>query len=244
VNKIDGARILYQDDSCVVLNKVSGEAAESAASGTEGVPNHIIDLRPILAAQIPLIGNFLPQAVHRLDVPVSGCLLFARTPDALTFLNNAFARGLADKRYWAILEVPETAVPEQEELVHWISRNPRSNKSAAFEEEARGRKKAVLHCRIIGRGERYLFMEIKLLTGRHHQIRAQLAALGLHIKGDLKYGARRSEKGRGIRLHARSLTFPNPSGIDVPVHVTAMPPFRDRLWEDFAALYGPEEQIW
>jgi 23S rRNA pseudouridine1911/1915/1917 synthase len=87
-------------------------------------------------------------------------------------------------------------------------------------------------------------MEIKLLTGRHHQIRAQLAALGLRIKGDLKYGAKRSEKGGGIRLHARSLAFPNPAGGDVPIHVTAMPPLADRLWEDFSASYGSDEQIW
>jgi 23S rRNA pseudouridine1911/1915/1917 synthase len=216
MKSFDPARILYQDGSCVVINKAAGEDAE----------------------------HFPLRAVHRLDVPVSGCLLFARTPDALAFLSSAFARGLVDKRYWAILEAPETAVPGREELVHWIRWNPRSNKSAAFGEAGPGRKRAALRYRIIGRGERYLFMEIKLLTGRHHQIRAQLAALGLHIKGDLKYGARRSEKEGGIRLHARSLTFPDPSGGDAPVHVTAAPPLRDRLWEDFGALYGPEQRIW
>jgi 23S rRNA pseudouridine1911/1915/1917 synthase len=214
----------------------------------------------VLARQLPIIGNFPPRAVHRLDVPVSGCILFARTAAALAFLNNAFAQGLAEKRYWAVLEMPapgtsaglhggkgsspKASLPEQGELIHYIAWNPRTNKSAAYEAEGPGRKKAVLRYRVTGRGEHYLFMEIKLLTGRHHQIRAQLAALGLHIKGDLKYGARRSERGGGIRLHARSLAFPNPAAADVSIKVTASPPLPDRLWEDFGASYGPEEQIW
>jgi 23S rRNA pseudouridine1911/1915/1917 synthase len=239
---IEDSRILYLDEECVVINKVPGEAAEGVSPGMSGT----VDLSVVLARRLPLVGNFPPQAVHRLDVPVSGCLLFARTPGALAFLSDTFARGLAEKRYWAVLEMPgpEMNFPEQGELVHWIAGNPRTNKSTAYGEEGPGRKKAVLRCRVTGRGERYLFMEIKLLTGRHHQIRAQLAALGLHIKGDLKYGAKRSERGGGIRLHARSLAFPNPAAKDVSIHVTATPPLLDRLWEDFSASYGPEEQVW
>jgi 23S rRNA pseudouridine1911/1915/1917 synthase len=237
---IEDSRILYLDDECVVINKVPGEAAEGVLPGMSGT----VDLSAVLARRLSLAGNFPPRAVHRLDVPVSGCLLFARTPGALAFLSDTFARCLAEKRYWAVLEMPGKAIPEQGELIHWIAGNPRTNKSAAYGEEGPGRRKAVLHYRVIGRGERYLFMEIKLLTGRHHQIRAQLAALGLHIKGDLKYGAKRSERGGGIRLHARSLVFPNPAGDDVSIHVTAIPPLLDRLWEDFSAAYGPKEQVW
>jgi 23S rRNA pseudouridine1911/1915/1917 synthase len=230
---------------------MSGTVDVRAAPGM----SRTVDLSGVLARQLPLIGNFPPQAVHRLDVPVSGCLLFARTPGALAFLSGVFAQGLGtgrflgtsrflEKRYWAVLEMPGTPIPEQGEIIHWITWNPRTNKSIAYDQEGLGRKKAVLRYRIIGRGERYLFMEIKLLTGRHHQIRAQLAALGLHIKGDLKYGAKRSERGGGIRLHARSLAFPNPAGGDVPIHVTAMPPLADRLWEDFGKSCDIGEQQW
>jgi 23S rRNA pseudouridine1911/1915/1917 synthase len=229
---IEDSRILYQDEECVVINKVPGEASGGVPPGMSGA----VDVSAVLARQLPLTGNFPPCAVHRLDVPVSGCLLFARTAASLAFLNHAFAQGLVEKRYWAVLEMPETDIPEEGELVHYIAWNPRTNKSAAYGEKGPDRKKAVLRYRVTGRGERYLFMEIKLLTGRHHQIRAQLAALGLHIKGDLKYGAKRSERGGGIRLHARSLAFPNPAAAGVSITVTAAPPLQDRLWEDFGAV--------
>jgi 23S rRNA pseudouridine1911/1915/1917 synthase len=224
---IDESRIIYTNDECIVVNKISGEAAEGAVKG-------MIDLPQILGEQFG--GTF--TAVHRLDVPVSGCTLFARSPASLSFLNAAFAGGRVQKYYWAIIEMPSPALDlaETGELVHWLETDQRRNKSAAFTEEAPGRKKAILRYRICGRGTNYLFMEIELVSGRRHQIRAQLAAQGLHIKGDLKYGARRSEKAGGIRLHARSLRFPAPPGspgIEEYILVKAVPPLRDRLWEDF-----------
>lgn len=225
---IDADRILYQSPSCLVLNKIPGEAVEGAGPG-------MTDLSA-LAADL-FTGPFRPQPVHRLDVPVSGCVLFARNHEALAFLNKALAEGKMEKRYWAILEMPTDpmVLGETGELTHWISES--SHKSAAFDAPEPGRKKAVLRYRTAGRGERYLFLEIELITGRRHQIRAQLAALGLHIKGDLKYGARRSEKNGGIRLHARSLSFPAP---ETPpsegrlIQASAPPPFQDSLWEAFA----------
>jgi 23S rRNA pseudouridine1911/1915/1917 synthase len=228
---IDESRIIYQSDACMVVNKLSGEAAEGAVKGMTDLPRLLTD---------HFGGTF--TAVHRLDVPVSGCTLFARSPGALSFLNAAFAAGRVQKYYWAIIEMPPPDLAETGELVHWLETDLRRNKSAAFTEEAPGRllqrssprKKAILRYRISGRGTNYLFMEIELVSGRHHQIRAQLAALGLHIKGDLKYGARRSEKAGGIRLHARSLRFPSPSpGTEDYILVKAAPPLRDRLWEDF-----------
>jgi 23S rRNA pseudouridine1911/1915/1917 synthase len=122
---------------------------------------------------------------------------------------------------------------EGEDLIHWLAFDRRQNKSRAFTEPGPDRKKGILRCRLCGTGLRYLFLEINLITGRHHQIRAQLAALGMPVKGDLKYGARRSEKTGGIRLHARSLSFPNPTGTGDPLRVTAAPPLRDPLWEAF-----------
>jgi len=181
-------------------------------------------------------------------MPVSGCLLLARNPEAAAFLSAAFASHDARvvKRYWAIIEKPplDSKLPSSGELVHWLSENRKANKSYANEgpPSPKGRraglKKAVLRYRLTGEGDRYLFMEIDLVTGRHHQIRSQLAALGLHIKGDLKYGARRSEKTGGIRLHACSLVFPNPLESGETITVKALPPVMDSLWTAFAGSIG------
>jgi 23S rRNA pseudouridine1911/1915/1917 synthase len=233
------SRVLYCDAACVVVNKIAGEAVEGAGKG-------MADLPKLLAAELsapdyppPLsVGDALslPTAVHRLDVPVSGCAAFARTGEALRLLNAGFSGETVKKMYWAIVEPSENAAESAEgvELVHWIQFDPRRNKSIAHTEPGPGRKKAVLRCRPAGRGERYLFLEIELVTGRHHQIRAQFERVGLHIKGDLKYGARRSEPSGGIRLHARSLSFPNPGGGGI-ITVQADPPLRDNLWQAFAA---------
>ncbi|GHV79445.1 RNA pseudouridine synthase [Spirochaetia bacterium] len=225
---IDESRIIYTSDDCMVINKITGETAEG--SFPKGTVKGMADLPQILSAQFG--GTF--TAVHRLDVPVSGCTLFARTPAGLSFLNAAFATGRVQKYYWAIIEItpPSMNLEKSGELIHWLETDHQRNKSTAFSEAAAGRKKALLRYRIIGKGTNYFFMEIELVTGRHHQIRAQLAALGIHIKGDLKYGARRSEKAGGIRLHAHSLCFPE-EYMDEYVTVKAAPPLRDRLWEDF-----------
>jgi 23S rRNA pseudouridine1911/1915/1917 synthase len=233
---IEAARILYLSDACVVINKIPGEAVQGANQGMDDLPR-------ILREQIPatLKGRgFFPAAVNRLDVPVSGCCLFAYTPQALRFLNAEFAQGNGEKQYWGIIEKPPLSlvVPEAGELVHWIKTDVKRNKSIAYDEPGPERKKGILRYRITGYGDHYLFMEIALITGRHHQIRAQLARIGLHIKGDLKYGAHRSEKCGGIRLHAYSLSFPNPSEKETMLRFTAMPPFQDRLWDFFLTSSG------
>jgi len=248
------SRILYCDGDCVVVNKMAGEAVEGAGKG-------MIDLPKLLADQIPGLNLppvlpedalVLPTAVHRLDVPVSGCTVFARTGTALRLLNNAFRGGTVEKRYWAIVEQPKDSGVwqwldglsyEYTEIIHWIQFDSRKNKSIAHNEQGRGRKKAILRCRLAGRGRDYLFLEIDLVTGRHHQIRAQFEKLGLHIKGDLKYGARRSERDSGIRLHARLLSFPrmaacaedgNSSSAGIRrITAQADPPMADNLWQAF-----------
>jgi 23S rRNA pseudouridine1911/1915/1917 synthase len=232
-------RVLFINNDIIVVNKRAGEAMEGAGRG-------MVDLPKLLAERYGLKksrgGEFAPTAVHRIDVPVSGCALFARTPKALAFLNNVFSRnvyqgGRAEKYYWAVIEKSEEAkrLAETGELVHWIQTNTKKNKSGAYDKKTAIRKEGILRYRIKGTGENYTFMEVELVTGRHHQIRAQLAALGLHIKGDLKYGAARSEKDGGIRLHARSLYFPDPSAPGNFIHVTADPPVMDRLWKNFAS---------
>jgi 23S rRNA pseudouridine1911/1915/1917 synthase len=243
-------RILYCDANCIVVNKIAGEAVEGAGKG-------MVDLPKLLAEQISGLNLTpaesedalaLPAAVHRLDVPVSGCAAFARTGPALRFLNNAFRGAEVEKRYWAIVEQPKDSKASQwieglssefTEIIHWIQFEPRKNKSFAHNEEGRGRKKAVLRCRLAGKGRDYLFLEIDLVTGRHHQIRAQFEKLGLHIKGDLKYGARRSEREGGIRLHARLLSFPCiGSGSAPKITVQADPPIQDNLWQAFQMAVG------
>ncbi|MDR2110741.1 MAG: RNA pseudouridine synthase [Spirochaetaceae bacterium] len=230
---IDESRVLYTDEQILVINKLPGEAMEGAGAG-------MIDLPRLLAEQYGTVkkgggGEFPPTAVHRLDVPVSGCALFARTPQALSSINAAFSRGRAERYYWAVIENPPPSLvfPETGELFHWIETDKKQNKSFAHDKKGPKRQEGILRYRVKGRGHYYTFLEIELVTGRHHQIRAQLAALGIHIKGDLKYGARRSEKGGGIRLHARSLYFPEPSKKGSVIQVTASPPVQDRLWRDF-----------
>ncbi len=203
-------------------------------------------LKEVFGARVELV-----EAVNRLDVPVTGCALFALSGSALAFLNACFSTDSAGKNssvekiYWAIVEKPAERlcggmfsespfnIQIEQTLTHWIETNSKTNKSFAFNEEKPYRKKAVLKYKIIGEGKNYLFVEVKLFSGRHHQIRAQLAAVGLHIKGDLKYGAKRSEKDGGIRLHARSLSFPAPLNKDKIICVTADPPQPDALWQAF-----------
>jgi 23S rRNA pseudouridine1911/1915/1917 synthase len=238
------SRILYLSGNCAVVNKLSGEAVEGAGPGMGDMPQTLAAALAAATGPSPHDALALPVAVHRLDVPVSGCAAFALTQSALRFLNAAFSGGASfgndtapaiEKHYWAIVETPPdgTPVPDAGELVHWLRFDPLRNKSIAYNKPEPGRKKAVLRYRLVGRGRHYLFFDIELITGRHHQIRSQLARLRLHIKGDLKYGARRSEPGGGIRLHARSLVFPDPAGTGERISVIAEPPLMDNLWLAF-----------
>jgi len=243
---LEPSRILYMDARCVAVNKMCGEAVEGAGAGMGDLPAMIrrclsenglprteesgVDINERLS---------VPVAVHRLDVPVTGCALFALTQSALIFLNGVFAGNettAVEKRYWAIIEKPHTEIPPSGDMIHWLSFDPKRNKSTAYDKPGPGRKKAALAYRIVGTGQHYLFLEIQLFTGRHHQIRGQFERMGLHIKGDLKYGARRSDANGGIRLHARSLAFPHPTDGHL-VTVRAEPPLMDNLWQAFTEQY-------
>ena len=229
-------RILFQNEACIVINKIAGESSEAQYTVGDGE------------------AKLFP--VHRIDVPVTGCFLLAREKEAASFLSAAFSASAAiDKKaeerlvrkyYWAIVEMPAdgNTLPETGTLLHWVCENHKLNKAFAvseLDEISEGQrknndpKKSMLHYRVVGKGERYLFLEIELVSGRHHQIRAQLAAIALHIKGDLKYGAKRSEKGGGIRLHAHSLSFPNPLEHGKIIKIETLPPVMDALWDAFKA---------
>lgn len=153
-------------------------------------------------------GNVFVGVTHRLDRPVSGIVVFAKTSKALSRLNEMFRKGDVHKVYWAIVKNEPPA--EAGELQHWLVRNEKQNKSYAYDREVKDSKKAVLRYRVIGRSDNYRLLEVTLLTGRHHQIRCQLAKMGCPIKGDLKYGASRSNPDGSICLHARYISFVHP----------------------------------
>jgi 23S rRNA pseudouridine1911/1915/1917 synthase len=224
-NNSPASRILYQSARFIIVNKLPGEAAGNAGPGIARLSE---ELAPLFGGEAAI------TAVNRLDVPVSGCVLFARTHNALAAANALFREGAVEKRYLAVVETTEASarLPQNGELIHWLSEDSRRNRSAVFNEPGPGRKKAVLYCRAIGQGDHYTFLEIELVTGRRHQIRAQFAAAGLHIKGDLKYGARRGDK-TGVRLHAYRLAFRDPCGSEDGglIQVSAAPPVMDRLWQ-------------
>ncbi|MDR2517054.1 MAG: RNA pseudouridine synthase [Spirochaetaceae bacterium] len=232
-------RMVYRSGRYFVVNKLPGEAVEGGRAGMADLPPLLqalspgADIPPLPAGETPIP----PRAVNRLDVPVSGLCLFARTREAFIRASEQFRERTTEKRYWAIVEPPLSGplpVPEGREMVkisHWLVEDPRQNRSVAHDKKVPGGKYARLYCRAAGRGDRYLFLEILLVTGRHHQIRAQLRRLGLCVKGDLKYGARRSEKNGGIRLHASSLHFDDGDR----ARLFAPPPVMDRLWEACAA---------
>jgi 23S rRNA pseudouridine1911/1915/1917 synthase len=165
--------------------------------------------------------------VHRLDRPVAGLVVFARTSKALSRLNKMFAEGEVHKTYWAIVGAREAQ--GESLLTHWLVRNEKQNKSYAYDHEVPHSKKAILRYRSIAQGDRYALLEVQLLTGRHHQIRCQLSAMGCPIKGDLKYGARRSNPDGSISLHARRVEFIHPVSKE-PICVEAPVP-EDPLWE-------------
>ncbi len=223
-------RILYEDAFCMLVNKSIGEALNKGGKTAVFLPEFLST-----SLNIPQ-----PFVVHRLDVPVSGALLLAKGKEAAHFYSKAFSRGKIKKIYWAIVEkgpALEKLLSQSKSgtLRHWLVFNTRENKAFAYDEEGPDRLRSRLRWRFLGEGERYAFLEIDLITGRHHQIRAQLAAIGLCIKGDLKYGAKRSEPAGGIRLHAASLQFSLLGDSDERKEVKAPILRKDALWEAFLA---------
>lgn len=172
-------------------------------------------------------GNVYLGVVHRLDRPTSGIIVFAKTSKALPRLNKLFANRLAKKTYWALVknEPPKT----NDTLTHWLKKNPKNNKSTAYKKEVDDSKKAILHYKVIKTLDNFYLLEIDLETGRHHQIRSQLASIGCPIKGDLKYGFNRNNKDASISLHARTLYFIHPVK-KIAINITAPLP-KDSLWE-------------
>ena len=217
---------LYEDNHVIIVYKESGEIVQSDKTGDTPLSDIV---KAYLKEKYQKPGNVFLGVVHRLDRPVSGLVIFARTSKALSRLNEMFRVGDIHKTYWAITQ---SAPSENEgELEHWLVRNERQNKSYAYTREVPGSKRAVLRYRQLAQGEHYSLLEVTLLTGRHHLIRCQLAAMGCPIKGDLKYGAHRSNPDGSISLMSRRVEFLHPVSKQ-PISVEAPLPV-DSLWTKF-----------
>lgn len=217
-------RILFEDNHLIVINKLCGELVQGDQTGDETLADVV---KEYLRETYHKAGNVYLGIPHRLDRPTSGIVVYAKTEKALIRLNELFKGTGVKKIYWAIVD----ALPHQTEgtLVHYIIRDTKTNKSVALPVEKRGGKLAKLDYRLVSTSKNYFLLEIVLHTGRHHQIRAQLAAMGIHIKGDLKYGAARSNPDGGICLHAHSIAFTHPVKKE-PLSIVAPPP-KDALWD-------------
>lgn len=218
--------VVYEDNHIIVVNKTASEIVQGDKTGDTPLSETV---KQYLKEKYAKPGNVFIGVTHRLDRPVSGLVVFAKTSKALSRLNEMFRVGDVKKTYWAIVK---NCPPQAEgELVHYLVRNEKQNKSYAYDKEVKNSKKAILHYRLIGHSENYYLLEIDLKTGRHHQIRCQLAKMGCPIKGDLKYGFPRSNPDGSICLHARRVRFVHPVSkqeIDLIAPVPA-----GNLWNGF-----------
>jgi len=222
-------KIVYEDNHIIIVSKQSGEIVQGDKTGDTPLSE---DVKQYIKEKYAKPGNVFLGVVHRLDRPVSGLVVFAKTSKALSRLNDMFRNGEVHKTYWAITKNR----PDVEEgtLEHWLVRNEKQNKSYAYSREKPNSKKAILHYKVISTSDRYTLLEIQLMTGRHHQIRCQLAAMGCPIKGDLKYGFPRSNPDGSISLLARRVEFVHPVSKETIIAESVIPD--DNLWQSIAPL--------
>lgn len=225
---IDASRILYEDNHVIVVNKLPGELSQGDNTGDRTLAD---DIKAYLKEKYNKPGNVFLGIPHRLDRPTSGAIIYAKTDKALSRLNASFKDGDdVNKTYWAVVD---KRPPQDSGTLHsFITRDTEHNKSTAHKTVKTGAKEAILDYRLLASSDRYFLLEIALRTGRHHQIRAQLAEIGIHIKGDLKYGFPRSDKNGGIHLHARRLSFVHPTKKEV-ITLIAPVPQDDPVWAYF-----------
>ena len=218
--------VVYEDNHIIVVNKTASEIVQADKTGDTPLSETV---KQYLKEKYQKPGNVFLGVTHRLDRPVSGLVIFAKTSKALTRLNEMFRAGEVKKTYWAVVK---NAPKESEgELVHFLVRNEKQNKSYAYDKEVPNSKKAVLDYRLIGRSENYYLLEVDVKTGRHHQIRCQLAKMGCPIKRDLKYGSPRSNPDGSICLHARRVRFVHPVSKELIELKAPLP--EGNLWKGF-----------
>lgn len=220
--------ILYEDNHLIAVNKTGSDLVQGDETGDEPLSEKV---KEYIKEKYKKPGDVYLGVVHRLDRPVTGVVLFARTTKALTRMNKMFQDKEVKKTYWAVVK----ELPEEEEatLRHFILKDSKKNKSYAFPKMRLGAKEAILSYRHVSSAAKYHLLEVDLQTGRHHQIRCQLAKIGSPIRGDLKYGFDRSNANGGISLHARRISFLHPVKQE-PIEIIAPVPKDDNLWKEFA----------
>jgi 23S rRNA pseudouridine1911/1915/1917 synthase len=219
--------ILYEDNHLIVVNKKPGEIVQGDKTGDEPMSTWI---KKYIKDKYKKPGDVFLGTIHRIDRPVSGIVMFARTSKALERMNLQLKERKVSKTYWAVVKnIPE---PPSGKLVHYLIKDQAKNKSRAYTVEKPGSLKCILDYETIGRSDKYTLLKITPETGRHHQIRVQLAAIGCPIRGDLKYGSERSNKDGSIHLHARELSFFHPVNQEL-ITITAPPP-DELLWNYFS----------
>lgn len=219
-------QVLYEDNHIIIVYKQSGEIVQGDKTGDKPLSETI---KEWIKQKYAKPGNVFLGVVHRLDRPVSGIVVFAKTSKSLSRLNNMFRNGEVRKTYWAMVQTAPN-MPEAT-LTNWLVRNEKQNKSYVYNNEMPNAKQAILKYKTIGQTEHYTLLEVNLFTGRHHQIRCQLAAMGCPIKGDLKYGARRSNPDGSISLLSHKVEFIHPVSKQKIVVVSPLP--TEKVWDNF-----------
>jgi len=221
-------QILFEDNHLIIVNKKPSELVQGDKTGDLSL---IDSIKQYIKESCEKPGNVFLGLAHRIDRPVSGAVIFAKTSKALTRLNEQIKNKEIQKTYWAITKnVPPK---DEDHLIHWLIKDEAKNRSKAFNSEQNGTKKAELKYKLISKSKDYALLEIILITGRHHQIRVQLSKIGCPIKGDLKYGFPRSNKDASISLHARKLNFTHPVSKEVLEIIAPTP--SDPLWDFFSS---------
>lgn len=223
--KFSASQIIFEDNHLLVVNKKVGQLVQGDKTGDES----LLDLiKNFIKKRDEKPGNVYLGLVHRIDRPTSGLVIYAKTSKALSRLTQMVKNREITKTYWAL--VPKEMIPQSQRLVHYLKKNEKNNKAIVFPKATDGAKEAILTYQLLKTLDNYLLLEIDLETGRHHQIRAQLSKIGVPIKGDLKYGAPRSNPDGGISLHARKLEFVHPVTKE-NIEITAPVPENDAVWK-------------
>lgn len=226
-------KVVYEDNHLIIVNKSSGEIVQGDKTGDKPLSEM---LKEYIKDHYKKPGEVFLGVVHRLDRPVSGLVVFARTSKALARMNAIISEREIKKTYWAIVK----GAPAQSEghLVNYLWKNESQNKSYIVTEDKKGALRAELSYKVLAKSKDYSLLEVNLMTGRHHQIRVQLSAIGCTIRGDLKYGYSRSNPDGSINLHARQIEFIHPVKL-TPFCIKAIPP-NERMWNIFKEILGPE----
>lgn len=218
-------QIVFEDNHLLVINKKAGQLVQGDKTGDLS----LLDLiKNFIKVRDQKPGNVFLGLVHRIDRPTSGLVIYAKTSKALSRLTQMVKNREIKKTYWAV--VPKTEIPKKQRLINYLQKNEKNNKATVFPKATEGAKEAILNYELIKTLDNFQLLEVDLETGRHHQIRAQLAKIGVPIKGDLKYGSARSNPDGGIHLHARALEFIHPVTKE-NIKITAPVPQNDAVWK-------------